>query len=185
MKVCSLHIFNFLEIKTLESFVKSCRHWQRCSITSEALLWILCSWRSNDIQAILAICRTRVSRTQEARNWTTLFQDVKIECIKFRLNTVWVGKATNVKDFGDVTLAWEDEKWFCIVWKLQMKGKVLWLVGKATNVKDFGDVTLAWEDEKWFCIVWKLQMKGKVLWLEGCYPGMGRYKFIRWVWESE
>ena len=25
-----------------------------CSITSEALLWILCSWRSNDIQAILA-----------------------------------------------------------------------------------------------------------------------------------
>ena len=48
---------------------------QQCSITSEALLWILCSWRSNDIQAILAICRTRVSRTQEARNWTTLFQD--------------------------------------------------------------------------------------------------------------
>ena len=47
----------------------------KCSITSEALLWILCSWRSNDIQAILAICRTRVSRTQEARNWTTLFQD--------------------------------------------------------------------------------------------------------------
>jgi len=35
---------------------------------------------------------------------------VKIECIKFRLNTVLVGKATNVKDFGDVTLAWEDEK---------------------------------------------------------------------------
>jgi len=50
---------------------------QQCSITSEALLWILCSWRSNDIQAILAICWTRVSRTQEARHWTTLFQDVK------------------------------------------------------------------------------------------------------------
>ena len=101
----------------------------KCSITSEALLWFLCSWRSNDIQAILAICRTRVSRTQEARNWTTLFQDVKIECIKFRLTSVWVGQGINVKEFGDVTLAWEDEEWLWIVWKLQIKVKVLWLEG--------------------------------------------------------
>ena len=42
---------------------------------------------------------------------------MKIECIKFRLNIVWVGKATNVKDFCEVTLAWEDEKWFWIVWE--------------------------------------------------------------------
>ena len=64
------------------------------------------------------ICWTRVSRTQEARNWTTMFQDVKIECIKFRLNIVWVGKATNVKDFSDVTLAWEgnDLKDVTLVW---------------------------------------------------------------------
>ena len=49
-------------------------------LTSEALLWILCSWRSNDIQAILGICWTRVSRTQEARDWTTLFH----------VHTVWI-----------------------------------------------------------------------------------------------
>ena len=45
-----------------------------CSITSSALLWIFCSWRWNDIHIEYWICWTRVSRTQEARDWTTLFQ---------------------------------------------------------------------------------------------------------------
>ena len=44
-----------------------------CSITSSALLWIFCSWRWNDIHIEYWICWTRVSRTQEARDWTILF----------------------------------------------------------------------------------------------------------------
>ena len=36
-----------------------------CSITSETLLWILCSCGSNDIQAILGICWTRVTLTPD------------------------------------------------------------------------------------------------------------------------
>ena len=64
--VC-LFVPNVWDVKYISIWIKS-------SITSEALLWILCSCRSNDIQAILGICWTRVSRTQEARHWTTLFQ---------------------------------------------------------------------------------------------------------------
>ena len=47
----------------------------RCSITSETLLWILCSSRSNDIQAISGFCWTRFS----------LIPETEQQCFKIRV----------------------------------------------------------------------------------------------------
>ena len=52
----------------------------KCSITSEALLWILCSWKSNDIQAILAICWTRISRTHIVSKLLSMFPTMDRYC---------------------------------------------------------------------------------------------------------
>ena len=57
-------------------------------------------------------------------------------CAKFRLIVVWFGRTRDVKDFSDVTLAWEDEEQGD-VWDLQVKVKV----------NNFNDMALAWEDE--------------------------------------
>ena len=57
---------------------------------------------------------------------------------KFRLIVVWFGRTRDVKDFSDVTLAWEDEE-RGDVWDLQVKVKV----------NNFNDMALAWEDEVW------------------------------------
>ena len=57
---------------------------------------------------------------------------------KFRLIVVWFGRTRDVKDFSDVTLAWEDEEQGD-VWDLQVKVKV----------NNFNDMALAWEDEVW------------------------------------
>ena len=46
----------------------------------------------------------------DPRCWTTMFQKIKKNSPKFRLNVAWIGKTSNGKDFGDVTLAWEDEE---------------------------------------------------------------------------
>ena len=59
-------------------------------------------------------------------------------CAKFRLIVVWFGRTRDVKDFSDVTLAWEDEEQGD-VWDLQVKVKV----------NNFNDMALAWEDEVW------------------------------------
>ena len=56
-------------------------------------------------------------------------------CTKFKLIVAWVGKTSNVKDFGDVTLAWEDEEQErCLIFEnFKWKWK-------------YHDVTLAWKD---------------------------------------
>ena len=51
------------------------------SITSETLLWILCSCGSNDIQAVSGICWTRVS----------LDQDTEQQCFKVYRQVIKVG----------------------------------------------------------------------------------------------
>ena len=84
-----------------------CNTGLQCPITSETLLWILCSLRSNDIQEIWASVGPG---SLWPKCWTTMFQNVKKNSPKFRLNVAWIGKNSNVKDFGDVTLAWEDEE---------------------------------------------------------------------------
>ena len=106
----------------------------KCSITSETLLWILCSSRSKDVKQY----RWSVGPGSVwPRNRTTMFQNVMKNCTKFKLIVAWVGKTSNVKDFGDVTLAWEDEEQErCLIfenfkwkWKYQMwpwPGKMVW-----------------------------------------------------------
>ena len=66
------------------------------------------------------------------------FQDMRKNYAKFRLIVVWFGRTRDVKDFSDVTLAWEDEEQGD-VWDLQVKVKV----------NNFNDMALAWEDEVW------------------------------------
>ena len=46
----------------------------------------------------------------DPRNRTTMFQNVIKNSPKFRLSVEWVGKTSNKEDFGDVTLAWEDDE---------------------------------------------------------------------------
>ena len=64
-----------ISVEDIDGQQCSCHIW---SITSTALLWILCSCRSNDIQAILGICWTRVTLTPDTEQqcfkmWKELF----------------------------------------------------------------------------------------------------------------
>ena len=132
-----------------------------CSITSETLLWILCSSRSKDVKQY----RWSVGPGSVwPRNRTTMFQNVMKNCTKFKLIVAWVGKTSNVKDFGDVTLAWEDEEQErCLIFEnFKWKWK-------------YHDVTFAGEDEEQErCLMfenfkwkWKYQMwpwPGKMVW---------------------
>ena len=83
-----------------------------CSITSETLLWILCSCRSNDIQAILDLLGFGFSQTSAIKQERFQNRIAQMFQIGYILDTYLDGlkDLRSVKDFNDMTLAGEDGK---------------------------------------------------------------------------